>query len=252
MKDSGVPSHKIIQGYYLLGGGQENVKYDFKIYRGHPDFEKIEKDNVCWTFYQSEDILTPIPAIIRVNKVFSNVDAVRTKLNIEKQQKYPIMPIVKIIEDFDYELLGYMFAVHNRFQSDLRRLGRLGYDNGTPRELNPRNIEKAKLYREVHRLRHEGKGTRTIAATMGVSRNTVKKYLRLTTKEFLFEINHDSLREYRDDIIEYLYSDHRVSTRYIYNELQRKYNNNFKGSYRQFERYVKNLREKHKIRKRKY
>lgn len=247
MKDSSVPSYKIIQGYYLLGGGQETIKYDFKIYRGHPDFNKIEKDNVCWTFYQSEDILTPIPAIIRVDKVFSSVDVVRTKLNLEKQQQYPMMPIVKIIEDFDYELLGYMFAVHNRFQSDLRRLGY--NNNGTLTELDPRNMEKAKLYREVHRLRHEGKGTRTIATTIGVSRNTVKRYLQLTTKEFLSEINHDSLREYRGDIIEQLYADHRVSTRYIYNELQRKYNSNVKGSYRQFERYVKNLREKHKIEK---
>lgn len=249
MKDSSVPSYKIIQGYYLLGGGQETIKYDFKIYRGHPDFEKIEKDNVCWTFYQSEDILTPIPAIIRVNKVFSSVNVVRAKLNMEKQQQYPIMPIIKIIEDFDYDLLGYMFAVHNRFQSDLRRSG---YANDTLTELDPRNMEKAKLYREVHRLRHEGKGTRTIATAIGVSRNTVKRYLQLTTKEFLSEINHAPLREYRSDIIEYLYADHCVSTRHIYNELQRKYNNNVKGSYRQFERYVKNLREKHKIKKRGY
>ena len=33
--------YKIVQGYYLLGGGQEANKYEFKIYRGHPDFERI-------------------------------------------------------------------------------------------------------------------------------------------------------------------------------------------------------------------
>lgn len=57
--------YKIIEGHYLLGGGQEANKYEFKIYRGHPDFEKITVDSVCWTFYQAEDVLTPIPAIIR-------------------------------------------------------------------------------------------------------------------------------------------------------------------------------------------
>ncbi len=29
MKDSSASSYKIIQGYYLLGGGQETMKYDF-------------------------------------------------------------------------------------------------------------------------------------------------------------------------------------------------------------------------------
>ncbi|MCR1897296.1 hypothetical protein NSA02_10885 [Ligilactobacillus murinus] len=128
--------YKIVQGYYLLGGGQEANKYEFKIYRGHPDFEKITVDSVCWTFYQAEDILTPIPAIIRVKGVFSERNIVRVKLAKEQQRGYPILPIVKVIDDFDFELLEYMFAVHNRFQSDLSRLG---YD-GAAKDLDPRRL----------------------------------------------------------------------------------------------------------------
>ncbi|GAA2958133.1 hypothetical protein FC48_GL001758 [Ligilactobacillus murinus DSM 20452 = NBRC 14221] len=234
--------YKIVQGHYLLGGGQEANKYEFKIYRGHPDFEKITVDSVCWTFYQAEDILTPIPAIIRVQGVFSERNIVRVKLAKEQQRGYPILPIVKVIDDFDFELLEYMFAVHNRFQSDLSRLG---YD-GAAKDLDPRNLKRARIQREIHRLSHDGKGTRTIAEIMGISRNTVKKYLQLTTKEFLSETN-NPLREYQRDILEHLYADHRVSIRHIYNELQEKYDNNIKVGYRQFARYVKNLREKHKI-----
>lgn len=235
--------YKIVQGYYLLGGGQESNKYEFKIYRGHPDFEKITNDSVCWTFYQAEDILTPIPAIIRVQGVFSERNIVRIKLAKEQKRGYPILPIVKVIDDFDFELLEYMFAVHNRFQSDLRRLG----SGGVTKELDSQNMEKARLHRDVHRLKSEGKSISAIARLKGTSRNTIKRYLQLNTREFLFEINHNPLQEYQSDILEQLYTDHRISTRRIYSELQKKYDNNVKGSYRQFERYVKKLREKYKI-----
>lgn len=247
MKDSSVPSYKIIQGYYLLGGGQETIKYDFKIYRGHPDFNKIEKDNVCWTFYQSEDILTPIPAIIRVNKVFSSVDVVRAKLNLEKQQKYPMVPIIKIIEDFDFELLGYMFAVHNRFQSDLGKV------NGTGEKLEISTTvpyeNKFRLYRDIHKLKHEGKNISSISNITGASRNTIKKYLKLNIHELSNDMRNNTLRKYQNDILEYLYRDHKVSARDVYNALQEKYDGEIEVVYRQFERYVKKLREKHKIKK---
>lgn len=237
--------YKIVQGYYLLGGGQEANKYEFKIYRGHPDFERITVDSVCWTFYQAEDILTPIPAIIRVKGVFSERNIVRVKLAKEQQRGYPILPIVKVIDDFDFELLEYMFAVHNRFQSDLSRLG---YDGAAKKqELGTQNIEKAKLYHDVHRLKSEGKSISEIARLQGIARNTVKKHLKASTREFLSEISYDSSQEYQRDIIEHLYADHGVSIRHIYNEVQKKYDNNIKVGYRQFARYVKKLREKHKI-----
>ncbi len=246
MKDSSVPSYKIIQGYYLLGGGQETIKYDFKIYRGHPDFNKIEKDNVCWTFYQSKDILTPIPAIIRVDKVFSGVDIVRAKLNMEKQQRYPIMPIVKVIEDFDFELLGYMFAVHNRFQSDLGKL------KGDDKKLEITTIPpkgRIKLRHDIYILKNEGKSISSIAKAKGISRNTVKRYLQLNTHEFLSVVsNGNSLEEYRNEILDYLYNDHKISSQNIYDKLQTKYGDIGVG-FRQVARYVKELREKHKIRK---
>lgn len=239
--------YKIVQGHYLLGGGQEANKYEFKIYHGHPDFEKITGDSVCWTFYQAEDILTPIPAIIRVQGVFSERNIVRVKLAKEQQRGYPILPIVKVIDDFDFELLEYMFAVHNRFQSDLRRLG---YDGAArEQELDSRDMERIRLHRDVHRLKAEDRNISEIAKLKGISRNTVKRYLQLNTREFskfLVEINRNP-QEYQSDILELLYADHRISTKRIYNELQKKYDNNIKGSYRRFERYVKKLRGKHKI-----
>ena len=89
--------YKIVQGHYLLGGGQEANKYEFKIYRGHPDFEKITVDSVCWTFYQAEDILTPIPAIIRVKGVFSERNIVRVKLAKEQPMVIVILNISKLV-----------------------------------------------------------------------------------------------------------------------------------------------------------
>ena len=157
------------------------------------------------------------------------------------------MPIVKVIDDFDFELLEYMFAVHNLIQSDLSRLG---YDGAAKKqELGTQNIEKAKLYHDVHRLKSEGKSISEIARLQGIARNTVKKHLKASTREFLSEISYDSSQEYQRDIIEHLYADHGVSIRHIYNEVQKKYDNNIKVGYRQFARYVKKLREKHKIEK---
>ena len=160
-------------------------------------------------------IVGPLGHGFDIQGVFSERNIVRVKLAKEQQRGYPILPIVKVIDDFDFELLEYMFAVHNRFQSDLRRLG---YDGAArEQELDSRDMERIRLHRDVHRLKAEDRNISEIAKLKGISRNTVKRYLQLNTREFskfLVEINRNP-QEYQSDILELLYADHRISTKRI-------------------------------------
>ncbi len=236
---------KIVQGYYLLGGGQEQFSYEFKIHRGHPDFAVIENDSVCWTFYQAEDILTPIPAIIRVNRVYSEPKAIQLKLRKENVQGYPILPIIKVIEEFDMELLGYMFAAHSRFQNELNSLGGVSlgpYTNVLPEE-------KFSLYHDIHRKFKGGESISAIARVKGISRETVRRYLKMNVHEFLEFLSGSTLEKYRSEILEYLYADNTLSAHKLYDTLKQQHSNEFNISRRQFERYIKHLRQEYKIKR---
>lgn len=234
---------KIVQGYYLLGGGQEQFSYEFKIHRGHPDFAVIENDSVCWTFYQAEDILTPIPAIIRVNRIYSEQRAIQLKLRKESDQGYPILPIIKVIEEFDMELLGYMFAAHSRFQNELNSLGGVSVSKYT----STLPEEKFSLYHDIHRKFKEGESISAIARDKGISRETVRRYLQMNVHEFLEFLSGSALEKYRNEILEYLYDDNTLSAHKLYDTLKQHHPNEFNISRRQFERYIKYLRKEYKI-----
>lgn len=237
---------KIVQGYYLLGGGQEEFSYEFKVSKGHPDFELIKVDSVCWTFYQAEDILTPIPAIIRVNRVFSEQNAVRLKLQKEAKQGYPILPIIKLIEEFDMELLGYMYSAHSRFQRELNSLSGSGTsENDWSKVALPEG--KFKVYYDIHRMYKSGKNISAISRDKGISRQTVRRYLKMNVHEFLEYVAGSSIKVHQHEILEYLYEDHTVSTNRLYKIMKEKYKEELKISKRQFERYIKKLREEYKI-----
>ena len=63
---------KIIRGYYLTGVGQEPLAYYFKLSSDNLKFESVSAGDVALTFYQNEESISSIPAIIRVDSVISN------------------------------------------------------------------------------------------------------------------------------------------------------------------------------------
>lgn len=63
---------KIIRGYYLTGVGQEPLAYYFKLSSDNLKFESISAGDVALTFYQNEESISNIPAIIRVDSVITN------------------------------------------------------------------------------------------------------------------------------------------------------------------------------------
>lgn len=241
--------YKIVKGTYLLGTGREQNSYEFKIFKGHPDFEKIQVDSVCWSFYQTVDVITTIPALIRVEKIYQNQEAIKINNRLEYKNGYPLVLIAKVLEDFDYRLLEYIYATNIRYESEVSRFNMIEEKQNVtipPSELE----EKYKLYREVNQLHKNGMGIKKIAAYKSISKNTVKKYLRMTNAEFLKTFQKNSVKQYRDHILNYLYKDHKISAKEIYEQLEKDKNIDLNFGKRTFEKYVRYLREKYKIKKR--
>ena len=63
---------KIIRGYYLTGVGQEALAYYFKLSSDNLKFDSVSAGDVALTFYQNDESISSIPAIIRVDSVISN------------------------------------------------------------------------------------------------------------------------------------------------------------------------------------
>lgn len=246
-KKGNVIDYKIVQGVYLLGSGQEQNQYEFKIFKGHPDFNKIHEDSVCWTFYQTPDVITPIPALIRVTKIYSDQNAVRLNNQLEYRNGYPLILIAKVVDDFDFRLLEYIYAANHRYESEI---GRLNTDMEHNVIVPPNELgEKYKLYKEIHQLHKEGVGVKTIASQKSISKNTVKKYLKMSNADFIKSVHQKSVKQYRDYILNCLYKNPKASAKKIYDQLKKDKKIELDITERHFRRYVNFLRNEHKIKK---
>ncbi|RKW05196.1 MAG: hypothetical protein D8H99_07010 [Streptococcus sp.] len=131
LKMDGKPRTKIIKGYYLTGIGQEANLYYFKIDDSHEEFEQIEPGQVCLTFYQSAKVMTPLPAVIRVDSVITSDKGVRYFLREEKRQHYPLMPILGIYSEFDSLDFENILRSYHHLESDIHRLAQVTRVQGT-------------------------------------------------------------------------------------------------------------------------
>ena len=71
----------------------------------------------------------------------------------------------------------------------------------------------------------------------------------MTNAEFLKTFQKNSVKQYRDHILNYLYKDHKISAKEIYEQLEKDKNIDLNFGKRTFEKYVRYLREKYKIKK---
>lgn len=119
------PRTKIIKGYYLAGKGQHSELYYFKINEEHEEFDQVEPGQVCVTFYQSDKVMTDLPALIRVDNVINADKAVRHFLKEEKRQHYPLMPIIGIYSKFDIEAFEKVLDGYSRLDKEIHRLAQV-------------------------------------------------------------------------------------------------------------------------------
>lgn len=97
------PEFKIVRGTYLTAVGQENKDYYFKVAVNHSFFETIKKDDICMTFLERDNLVTSVPAIVRIDCVVSRYYPVQKFLRREKETGCPLLPIISVFDDFDFD-----------------------------------------------------------------------------------------------------------------------------------------------------
>lgn len=102
---------RIVTGYYITALGQESERYYFKTTN-----ETIKVGDVGLTFYQNGEIITAIPALIRIEYIRETEVSENEFLEQEVTDHIPYLPVIEVYESFSVDL-------HNRledFYSDLK------------------------------------------------------------------------------------------------------------------------------------
>lgn len=121
---------KIVRGYYLTGLGQEPLAYYFKITEDFPEFRTIKAGDVALTFYQNEEAITSIPALIRVDGLIEAEKQVLEFLKSEKKDQFPMLPLVSVYEEFNPLQFKLMMTTFDRLKSEIKRLAKVSYVQG--------------------------------------------------------------------------------------------------------------------------
>ncbi|MCB5953980.1 hypothetical protein [Enterococcus sp. CWB-B31] len=116
------PKFKIVRGVYLTGVGQEKGSYYFKIPVNHEDFNKIERGSVCLSFYQGEEFVTALPAIIRTDAILTGHYPVQAALKQEINRSYPLLPILSVLDSFDEIKFQNILNAWKMYEKELRKL----------------------------------------------------------------------------------------------------------------------------------
>ena len=123
---------KIIRGYYLTGVGQEPLAYYFKLSSDNLKFKSVSAGDVALTFYQNEESITSIPAIVRVDSVISNDKMISDYLQEQLRDHYPMLPIVRVLdsEEFDPLLFQEVMTTFTDLKSEMRELSKVNCTQG--------------------------------------------------------------------------------------------------------------------------
>ncbi|MCC9883780.1 hypothetical protein HK151_03290 [Streptococcus agalactiae] len=121
---------KIVRGYYLTALGQEPLAYYFKVPQDHQYFKTIEAGQVALTFYQNGEVITSLPALIRVDGVITNTKVVSDYLATERRDHFPMLPIVTIYEAFDPLVFSQMSKIFDNLRKEMKELAKIHYIQG--------------------------------------------------------------------------------------------------------------------------
>ncbi|MGJ0021943.1 hypothetical protein [Streptococcus dysgalactiae] len=116
--------YKIIRGYYLTGLGQEALTYYFKIPRTQPEFSTIQVGDIAVTFYQNQETISYLPALIRVDGIITAQKAVEEYLVAEQKDGFPMLPILEIYKFFDPLLFKNVMESCQKMHEEIKVLAR--------------------------------------------------------------------------------------------------------------------------------
>lgn len=112
---------RIVTGYYFTALGQESERYYFKT-----TDETIKVGDVGLTFYQNNQLITAIPALIRIEYIRETEVSEDEFLEQEVTDHIPYLPVVGVYE-FNPELHNRLEDYYLEVKDQLKELSDINY-----------------------------------------------------------------------------------------------------------------------------
>lgn len=112
---------RIVTGYYITALGQESERYYFKT-----TDETIKVGDVALTFYQNNQLITAIPALIRIEYIRETEVSEDEFLEQEVTDHIPYLPVVGVYE-FNPELHNRLEDYYLEVKDQLKELADINY-----------------------------------------------------------------------------------------------------------------------------
>lgn len=113
---------RIVTGYYITALGQESERYYFKTTN-----ETIKVGDVGLTFYQSGEIITAIPALIRIEYIRETEVNENEFLEQEVTDHIPYLPVIEVYESFSVDLHNRLEDFYSDLKDEIKELADVNY-----------------------------------------------------------------------------------------------------------------------------
>lgn len=117
---------RIVTGYYITALGQESERYYFKTTN-----ETIKVGDVGLTFYQNGEIITAIPALIRIEYIRETEVNENEFLEQEVTDHIPYLPVIEMYESFSVDLHNRLEDFYSDLKDEIKELADVNYVQGS-------------------------------------------------------------------------------------------------------------------------
>lgn len=117
---------RIVTGYYITALGQESERYYFKTTN-----ETIKVGDVGLTFYQNGEIITAIPALIRIEYIRETEVNENEFLEQEVTDHIPYLPVIEVYESFSVDLHNRLEDFYSDLKDKIKELADVNYVQGS-------------------------------------------------------------------------------------------------------------------------
>lgn len=117
---------RIVTGYYITALGQESERHYFKT-----TDETIKVGDVGLTFYQNSQMITAIPALIRIEYIRETEVSEEDFLEQEVTDHIPYLPVVEVYESFNLELHNKLEDYYLETKDQMKELADVNYVQGS-------------------------------------------------------------------------------------------------------------------------
>lgn len=117
---------RIVTGYYITALAQESERYYFKT-----TDETIKVGDVGLTFYQNSQMITAIPALIRIEYIRETEVSEDEFLEQEVTDHIPYLPVIQVYESFNLELHNRLEDYYLEMKDQMKELADVNYVQGS-------------------------------------------------------------------------------------------------------------------------